>query len=68
MKETVLKDQPKPNRIGLHVLQLDPDMVDLDLLLHRQAQHPARSVDTSLKWIQGRMLDTMGPLESYGGT
>ena len=60
LKETVLKDQPKPNHKGLQALILDPDMVHL---LPRQAQHPARSIGTSFRWIQGRMLDTMG---SYG--
>ena len=64
LKETVLKDQPKPNHKGLQALKLDPDMVDL---LPRQAQHPARSIDTSFRRIQGRMLDTMGPLGKFWG-
>ena len=64
LKETVLKDQPKPNHKGLQALKLDPDMVDL---LPRQAQHPARSIDTSFRRIQGRMLDTMGPLGKLWG-
>ena len=64
LTETVLKDQPKPNHKGLQALQLDPDRVDL---LPGQAQHPARSIDTSLRRIQGRMLDTMGPLGKLWG-
>ena len=64
LNETVLKDQPKPNHKGLQALKLDPDMVDL---LPRQAQHPARSIDTSFRRIQGRMLDTMGPLGKLWG-
>jgi hypothetical protein len=58
LKDIVLKEKPKPSHRALQTPKLDFDMMDL---LPRHAQYPGRSVDTSFKRIQGRLLYTMCP-------
>ena len=59
IKKTILKKLPCPNHDALKVPKLDADICDL---LPTQAKNPTRAVDGSFRRVQGRLLDTMGPL------
>ena len=59
IKDSILKSVPKPSLAVFNTPKLDPDIVDL---LPHESKTPISMVDGGFRRVQGRLLDTMGPL------
>ena len=59
IKDSILKSVPKPSLAVFNTSKLDPDIVDL---LPHESKTPISMVDGGFRRVQGRLLDTMGPL------
>ena len=64
VKDAILDSNPRP-KMGPQALNLDNDILDL---LPHGAQAPTKQTDFSLKRIQNKILDIMGPLGKLWAT
>ena len=64
VKDAILDSNPRP-KMGPQALKLDNDILDL---LPHGAQAPTKQTDFSLKRIQNKILDIMGPLGKLWAT